>query len=383
MQQIINSEIHREYEIYGKQPGEQLKISLDNSIAENYNKEYKKMQDELKETYKNDETEFSNKLSSFFILRLACCALAYFNYFYTVILLSLLQFLILPFSFVIALNIFVQIFFSIFFGFYAFYPLATYAFRSLFNADSWMNASLEINETFIFCFFLIDFAICLSLSFSSQMGKTKRFALKRMLQSITYGFLNTKTYHLLILLLIRGAKIHIFLWLIDIVLNITEKLNNYAQEFCKINFPIIFYHQHRVAHLPHVYPDAHKFHHFLHDSSPFDAHLYGFGAPEEWHCFVFETLPSMFLGVFPPSLCFSALKISLNNKLGHTRKENGNDQETVHVDHHLHHVKNFSWNITLEMFMGTCVNNAKMVCYGYTVSKELVDGKAVFTYERN
>ena len=221
------------------------------------------------------------------------------------------------------------------------------------------------------------------LSFNSPLGKTKRFSFNRLLQSIIYGFLNTKTYHLLILLLVRGAKIHILIWLLDGFLRISEKLNNIAQAMFKINFPIIFYSQHRVAHLPHVYPDAHKFHHYLHDSSPFDAHLYGFGAPEEWHSFIAETVPSMFLGVFPPSLGLSALIISLNNKIGHTRKENGYDQELVHVDHHLHHIKNYSWNITLEMFMGTCTNNSKMVCSGYTVTKELVDGKAVFTFEKN
>lgn len=37
-----------------------------------------------------------------------------------------------------------------------------------------------------------------------------------------------------------------------------------------------------------VYEEAHKFHHYLHDTTPFDAHVYGAGAPEEWFSMVVE-----------------------------------------------------------------------------------------------
>ncbi len=208
-------------------------------------------------------------------------------------------------------------------------------------------------------------------------------SLIRLLQAITFGFLNTKTYNLLILLLLRGAKIQIFIWLLDAILKITPKMTYNLCVFFKFDDVILLHHQHRVAHLPHVYQDAHKFHHFLHDSSPFEAHLYGFGASEEWLLLVTEILPSLLLGVFPHSLSFSFLCLSLRNKVGHTRVENGNDKEIQHCDHHLHHIKNFTWNITLEMFMGTSTNNSKDVCNGYTISKEVFEGKSVFTYERN
>ncbi len=157
--EIINSEIHREEEINSYQPGEKIKITLENSLADNYNKEYKKIQNEFKEIYKEDKMEFSSKVSIFFFLRLVCCALAYSDYFYATLALSLLQFAFLPFSFAISLGVLVQ-FFPHFICFYAFYPLVTYASRALFAEDSWMNLSLEINENFILVFFLLDLIIC-------------------------------------------------------------------------------------------------------------------------------------------------------------------------------------------------------------------------------
>lgn len=37
-----------------------------------------------------------------------------------------------------------------------------------------------------------------------------------------------------------------------------------------------------------VYNQAHKFHHYLHDTTAFDAHVYGAGAPEEWWSLMLE-----------------------------------------------------------------------------------------------
>ena len=44
-----------------------------------------------------------------------------------------------------------------------------------------------------------------------------------------------------------------------------------------MDWATIYYHQHRIAHLPVVYDQSHKFHHYLHDTTPFDAHIYGAG----------------------------------------------------------------------------------------------------------
>ena len=225
---------------------------------------------------------------------------------------------------------------TLFFGSYIYYLTAQY-FKQLFV--SWLslpdyflnliNYTIEIDEKFIFYFFVVDFLVCLFLTFYSPIGKTKRMPISRILQSILYGFINTKSYFVILLFLSRGVKLPIFLWIIEAIFPITEKLNSLFQRILGATWPVIFYNQHRVAHLPFVYNDAHKFHHYLHDSSPFDAHLYGTGAPEEWHSLMAELFTSFYLGCIPPSLSFYVLKNSWYDKVAHTRKEGGNNQEVT------------------------------------------------------
>jgi len=85
----------------------------------------------------------------------------------------------------------------------------------------------------------------------------------------------------------------------------------------------------------------------------------------------------------PPSLSFFALKQSLSNKLDHTRNENGNDQQLIHANYRLIHSKNYSWDVGLEMFFNTSVNNLRMVCEGYVITKEIKVDKALFVHEPN
>ena len=56
-------------------------VMMNNIIAENYNKEFNKMKDELKQTHKNDKIEFTSKMRNFFILRVICVVLAFCGYF--------------------------------------------------------------------------------------------------------------------------------------------------------------------------------------------------------------------------------------------------------------------------------------------------------------
>lgn len=386
IREISKSEIGYEPNQTSNPLDKSKKIIVDNKIAEKCNEEFKVMKNILKQNHKGTETDFSTKMRNFFILRIICCVFAFFNYFYLTILISTLQFLLLPYSLIVSLSKLIEISYNIFLGYFIYFPFSYFLMTTseLIKTNKIsliFNYSWKINNEFILFFFLIDFLICCVFTFFTPRGKTKQFPLSRITQSIIFGFLNTKTYYLILLFLLRGAKIPIFLWLIDAFFQISENLISKIQNILKIKWPMVFYHQHRVAHFPHVYSDAHKFHHFLHDSSPFDAHLYGSGAPEEWHSLMLELVPSFFFGLMPPSLSFFALKNSLHNKIGHTRKENGNNQELNHVDHHCHHVKNYSWNISLEMFLGTSTNNNKMVCDGYVVTKEIEDDKAVFIFE--
>ncbi len=60
-------------------------------------------------------------------------------------------------------------------------------------------------------------------------------------------------------------------------------------------FAVMFYCEHRINHCPVVYAHAHKQHHYLHDTTAFDAHIYGSGANEEFAWVLAETLPCILL----------------------------------------------------------------------------------------
>jgi hypothetical protein len=387
--EIMKSQIGKEIGPPPEKNSKPFQFEIDSKLAENYNNEYQEMKKNIIEKNKDDQTKFTNKMINFFFLRIICCVTAFYNYFYLTIFISNFQFLILPYSFSVSLISFYEMASSIFLGSYLYYPIAFYL-KDLFV--SWtslsehylnlINYTIELDDKFILYFFIVDFLVCLIFTYYSPKGKTKRMPISRILQSILYGFINTKSYFLILFFLSRGVKISIFLWIFEGAFSLSEKLVNLIQRMLGIRWSIIFYHQHRVAHLPYVYNDAHKFHHYLHDSSPFDAHIYGTGAPEEWYSLLAELLPSFYFGCHPPSLSFYALKTSLYHKIGHTRKENGNNQEVNHADHHTYHTRNYSWIISLEMFLGTAVNNSKMDCNFYVISKEIKNnGKTVFTYE--
>merc|ERR1712168_1543624 len=95
-------------------------------------------------------------------------------------------------------------------------------------------------------------------------------------------FLNTKTYTLVRLLhmMNAGVTIPLWLWALDAYFQVTQRLS-FAISSHWAHWQQLFYHQHRMAHLPKVYEHAHKLHHYLHGTMSFDAHIYGNGMPEE------------------------------------------------------------------------------------------------------
>eukprot|EP01035_Chromulina_nebulosa_P026510 gene26510-34714_t len=124
---------------------------------------------------------------------------------------------------------------------------------------------------------------------------------------------------------------------------------------------------HRLAHLPGVYLQAHKAHHFLHDATAFDAHIYGSGAPEEFFTLAFEVLTGCLLGFCPPSLTYNVLNASWANKQVHTRAEKDAGGWNGHVDHHTTHDKNLGPSLPfslLDMYFNTAVHNQQDVWEG-------------------
>ncbi len=121
---------------------------------------------------------------------------------------------------------------------------------------------------------------------------------------LSFSFAHTQvfcSYFLLLLTCAPACRLNVAVWVIDAYLQLSPK---FAAKFSEktLHWAALFYHQHRLAHLPAVYPHAHKFHHHLPDACAFDAHIYGSGAPEEYFLLLAETVVAACLGCCPPSL---------------------------------------------------------------------------------
>merc|ERR1712149_135212 len=121
-----------------------------------------------------------------------------------------------------------------------------------------------------------------------------------------------------------GVSIPIWIWLIDANFKITTNISKIVS-YKWMHWVELFYHQHRMAHLPKVYEHAHKLHHFLHGTLSFDAHIYGNGMPEEYFFMLLEVGLGIGYGLTPATLNRLVLQFSLDNKFGHTQKPTDED----------------------------------------------------------
>ena len=356
-----------------------LEFSFSNSLSLEYNLSIKNIGEELRNLENNRPESFTFRMLLFFMVRIFCCIAAYQNSFMLTMLLSLLQFLIVPYSLFISFAKLVELFPPLFMSSMMVFPILG-CLQNLILPES-LNYSLTISNDFILIFFILDQILCIICTFVTPRGKSESMPLIRILKSVFFGFINTKSYFLILLFLLRGLKISLTVWLIDAIFNISTNISGIFSKALPC-WEILFYHQHRIAHLPYVYQDAHKFHHYLSDTTAFDAHIYGSGAPEEWHCLMLELLPSFLFGTVPPSLTYHVLKISWSNKVAHTRNKDGSNGQNQHADHHLYHVKNYCWYPALEMYMRTCTNNVNFRAYGYDITKQIKGTDVCFMFAK-
>lgn len=153
------------------------------------------------------------------------------------------------------------------------------------------------------------------------------------------------------------------------------------------SFPVMFYCEHRINHCPVVYAHAHKMHHYLHDTTAFDGHIYGSGMNEEFLWIAAEVLPCLTaaavcgpgaaaagLGLFPFFLNAQTLHASWTNKGGHSRTSAAGadswadfDADNFHADHHTLHRANYgsAYGVLIDFYFGT---NGKSTrgCFGKT-----------------
>ena len=263
--------------------------------------------------------------------------------------LGLIQFLLAPYSFFVsfarAVEMSVPILiphFLVFSSMNWLYSLverniSTFPFLS--SVFSWGH--LPINGQTIIIFFLVDQATCLYAT--CFYPDIKQYTANKIIHHVLYGFLNTKTMHLIILFHCWNQKQHlsIWQWLLDgVILNATVKIGSLFQKNLFRNMSAMFYHQHRMAHLPIVYQHAHKLHHHLQGATAFDAGVWGCGMPEEFFFLFCDLFYCTWTGIIPTCFNKLMLSISFRSKFQYIVRV-GEDAENFHSDHHTLHSKNF------------------------------------------
>jgi len=285
----------------------------------------------------------------FWLIRLGCVACAFAGSFWLTLLTSLLQFLFLPFSLFAALGSGVEIIFILYTGHALVFPLLKFVFQQVLPAE--YNPAVTVSPWILVSFLVVDQSLCLICLFRTPKGKTAPMSTSRIMASVTYGFLNCKTYYLVLLPLIFGLEIPVFPWLLDASLGLSSKIHDFNKRY----WEALFYNAHRMAHIKKVYPDAHKFHHHLHDCTAFDAHIFGSGAPEEWFILMCDLTLALCFGCAPASLSYHVLQISWYNKWAfHSRSDQPEFHfDNFHADHHALHKANFGITYPFELLMKT------------------------------
>jgi len=335
-----------------------------------------------------------------FLLRLLCILTAWQGNVGATLALSTAQFLVAPYSlfvsFTLALALAPPIYASHYISFYLIQSAALIIAMVCpsFLLDLAVSMApylhLPIGPVFIAAFFFADQALCL---YCHLFTPSKDFTVRETLIHVVWGFLNTKTYTLVILLhmMNAGVSIPVWIWLLDWQLGLTLKLSEAISSGC-MHWLELFYTQHRMAHLPKVYEHAHKLHHYLHGTLAFDAHIYGNGMPEEFFFLLLELLTGVFCGLTPATLNRLVLQYSIDNKFGHTQKPEDTCGDNFHADHHLLHVKNFGiYNCLMDMYFSTSNHNDKylimptLYCPGgknlvYQVEKKIEQDNTIFYF---
>lgn len=280
---------------------------------------------------------YESKKIIFFIIRILMIYLVYYEKYTEFFLLSLTQFILLPYSFFSSISLTFDLLIARNLGSY----MSSLVLNNLVDwlCPSWLNYKYKIDDLFVLGFHVIEQLVCFVFLFRTFQGKTVLFGFKRIMQSVIYGFINCKTYTLCLLFLVKGHDFPVTTFIIDYLIGFSRKIF----DFSILYRPLFVYVQHRCAHIGVVYQEAHKYHHYLHDSTGFDTHYMGIGAPEEYFMFLLEIFPVFFFKGMLPSFSPPMLYQNFESKQAHVRKEGDfHSLSNFHTNHHYYHTKNFS-----------------------------------------
>jgi sterol desaturase/sphingolipid hydroxylase (fatty acid hydroxylase superfamily) len=340
---------------------------FDRALIDDYNGKYNDLRVELKKTVKSRGPFVQAVLIPFALLRIAMLAAAVLKGFALVLALSLLQFVIAPFSIFASIAAWINsipLYFVVHFTSFALLQLLTsFFFRHVPVAAHYLR--FPLTPTFIIGLFLLDQLACSIFCFLwTPIGRPTRFPFRQSMTSVVFGLFNVKLTWLIVLFCLRGTQVDLLALILRAL--IPERVFIGIANVFKPLLPpaalhstyegTLFYHYHRAVHLPGVYEQAHRLHHYLRETTPFEASsVDGSGTAEEWLRMMTEIGLSLATGLMPPSFSPAALKVALGNKIGHTRIA---DPQAIarnfHIHHHIQHVKNFGFfSQPLDLLTGT------------------------------
>lgn len=357
-----------------------IELDVSNQNANKFNSDMEQLKQEIRGCTQPSRSFESTMLIMLCVRLLTIGAAIFGNLKLTVICMSL-QFVFIPYSFFVSFAMLIAFIPSLYLNHYISWVLLRFLLLPL--PLAWRQATtLTIGPNFIVAFFVVDFVLCCACQFrGTAKGPTEQWEHKRVLKHVAFGFANSKTYWLVMLPLLFSTPIDGLVWILDMLFGVSPRVGKMIASVMG-HYSALFYMQHRLGHLPRVYEEAHKFHHYLHDASAFDAHIYGSGAPEEFFPLLAEMLGVFTLGMAPPSLNYHTLMTSWSNKMGHSRSIESHGGLNHHADHHVLHSKNYGiYNCLLDMYLGTNSDNAYYDFAEYTISKaECADGSSTFRF---
>ena len=231
-------------------------LTVDKSFVDGYNRGIDDMKEHVKKLWgPSAHVDYRAKQILFWLVRFATVAAACQDQdqddktLQRVLLVSLLQFIVLPYSLSIALGYGLETVFVAYTG----HAIVQSIFTALTNAfvPETYNITVTISPTFLVAFLIIDQLLCVYTLFRTPIGPVEKMPVKRIWQSVWYGFLNCKTYYLVLLPITYGTKIALIPWILDCCLGLSKLISNATTAY----WSVLFYHAHRIGHIPIVYPD--------------------------------------------------------------------------------------------------------------------------------
>eukprot|EP00928_Gymnodinium_smaydae_P037922 TRINITY_DN26269_c1_g2_i1.p1 TRINITY_DN26269_c1_g2~~TRINITY_DN26269_c1_g2_i1.p1 ORF type:complete len:545 (+),score=82.84 TRINITY_DN26269_c1_g2_i1:63-1697(+) len=338
-----------------------FEVPLDAKFAREFNDAYDRLKSDI--ACRLREPNFEHILIGSFVVRALQCAVVWIFGWQAGLVTGLLQFVVAPLSLT---SSFIRLFTNLSdcILHYAFNAVTAVVCARALSSSTW-KMSLIMDVRFVTLFFCLDFG----LNMFVYMRTAERWSVSRLLKHMAYGTFNTKTYFVIVFGCLYGLEVDLVVLVATSLLTWFCAKTGLQRTLVKAVgwpcFPVVFYVEHRIGHMPRVYPHAHKMHHYLHDSTAFDAHIYGSGMNEEFFWILAETLPCLaFPGLlFPYFLNGVTLHSSWTNKGAHSRTAESVSDDTVgcfdadnfHADHHTWHRANFSSSSAplIDFYFGT------------------------------